>query len=160
MRDCETMDSSKDDRSCNAISRRTFLGSSALVVLPALCGVCQGAQSAMIALPAMANNTIVIPLGDFPELAEVGGSIVGKASGYANPIVIARVDAGTFAALDAQCTHMQCTVTYNALNITFDCPCHHSSYEMDGRVISGPAVRPLPTFTASSDSTSLTITLA
>lgn len=160
MRDCEKMDSSKADRTCNAISRRTFLGGTALVVLPALCGGCQGTASTVIALPAMANNAIVIPLDGVPELAEVGGSIVGRAAGYANPIIIARVDDRTFAALDALCTHMQCTVAYNALNITLDCPCHASSYEIDGRVIGGPAILPLRSFTASSDGTNLTIALA
>jgi cytochrome b6-f complex iron-sulfur subunit len=142
------------------ISRRSFLGGTALVVLPVLCGGCNGDGSAVIDLPAVANNAIVLPLDGFPVLTEVGGSIVGKADGHTNPIVIARVDDARFAALDAVCTHMQCTVSYNALNLTFDCPCHDSTYEIDGKVIAGPAIRPLRTFAASSDGANLTITLA
>ena len=34
------------------------------------------------------------------------------------------------------------------------------TYEVDGRVIGGPAPRPLKVFTAASDGTTLTITLA
>lgn len=129
------------------------------MVLPVLCGGCTDDGSAAVDLPAVTNKTIVIPLDDFPELKRVGGSIVGKASGYANPIVIARVRDDAFSALDAICTHMRCTVAYNALNLTLDCPCHGSTYELDGTVIGGPAPRALAVFTASSDGTNLTITL-
>lgn len=160
MQHCAMMNSSNGDRDCRAISRRRFLGSTALVVLPALCGGCKDDRVALVDLPAVANNAIVIPLDGFPMLTEIGGSVVGKASGYADPIIIARVDDTTFAAVDAVCTHMQCTVSYNALNITFDCPCHDSSYEIDGTVIGGPAPRPLRSFAASCDGTQLTITLA
>ena len=141
------------------ISRRSFLGSTALVVLPALCGGCTDDGVETVDLPAVANNAIVLALAEFPMLMSAGGSIIGKASGYSNPIVIARVDGSTFAALDAICTHLRCTVTYNALNLTLDCPCHGSTYEVDGRVIGGPAPRSLTKFTASSDGTMLTIGL-
>jgi cytochrome b6-f complex iron-sulfur subunit len=149
-----------DDGPRNTISRRTFLGGTALVVLPTLCGGCTSARAPVIDLPAVANNAIVLAIDEFPELAAVGSSVVGKATGYATPIVIAHFENGKFAVLDATCTHMQCTVTYNALNLTLDCPCHDSSYELDGRVIGGPAVRPLRTFATNFDGTSLTITLA
>jgi len=154
------MSSSGDDRDCNKISRRSFLGHTALVVLPALCGGCKDDRSAVVSLPFVANNAIVIPLDGYPELAEVGGSIVGQADGLANPIVIVHVEAGRFAVLDAICTHMHCTVAYNALNLTLDCPCHNSSYEVDGTVIAGPAPRPLRAYAASSDGADLTILLA
>jgi cytochrome b6-f complex iron-sulfur subunit len=149
-----------DDGPGNTISRRTFLGSTALVVLPTLCGGCTSERVPVIDLPPVADNAIVLSLDEFPELSAVGGSVVGKASGRASPLVIAHVESGKFAALDATCTHMQCTVTYNALNLTLDCPCHDSSYEVDGRVIGGPAARPLRTFATSFDGTNLTITLA
>jgi len=144
------------------ITRRRFLGGSALVVLPVLCGGCtdNGVEVPIVDLPAVVNQAIVIPLDDFPELKSVGGSLVGKTAGYANPIVIARVRDDMFAAVDAICTHMRCTVAYNALNITLDCPCHGSTYEIDGTVIGGPAPRALRTFTVRSDGTTVTVTLA
>ena len=144
------------------ITRRRFLGGSALVVLPVLGGGCasNGPEVMIIDLPAVVNQAIVLPLEDFPELKTIGGSIVGKTPGYANPIVIARVSEDMFAALDAICTHMRCTVSYNALNLTLDCPCHGSTYEVDGRVIGGPAPRALRTFTARPDGAALTVMLA
>jgi Rieske Fe-S protein len=44
-------------------------------------------------------------------------------------------------AITAVCTHLGCIV---ALSDTgFDCPCHGSKYTRDGKVIAGPAPRPL-----------------
>src|SRR4051794_18988345 len=154
------MESSKADRLCNAISRRTFLGSTALVVLPALCGGCATDKTVMVDLPSVVNNAIVVRIDDYPMLVEVGGSLLGKIAGRADPIIIARVDEGRFVAVDALCTHQQCTVAYSALGQTFDCPCHNSSFEIDGRVVAGPAPRPLRAYSAQFDGTSLTITLA
>jgi Rieske Fe-S protein len=107
----------------------------------------------------VANKQIAIPLSSFPDLMQVGGSLVGKANGYPNPIVIAQFKQGMFAALDAICTHMNCTVSYVALNVELECPCHGSTYEVDGTVIGGPAPLPLTRFTATSDGTTLTVTL-
>lgn len=150
---------SSDDRAPYDISRRRFLGGTALVVLPAICGGCADNGPTIVDLPRVANNTIAVPLSGFPDLAKSGGSIIGRADGYGHPIVIARVGDTGFAALDAVCTHQACVVEYNALNLTLDCPCHGSTYEVDGRVINGPALVALKKFTATSDGTTLMITL-
>lgn len=160
LKNCARNASSSEDRAPYTISRRGFLGGSAAVVLPVLCGGCtDNPGPPIVDLPPMAGKQIAIPLSSFPDLMKVGGSLVGMADGYPNPIVIAQFDQGKFAALDAICTHMKCTVSYNALNVELDCPCHNSSYEVDGTVIGGPAPLPLTRFTATSDGTTLTVTL-
>lgn len=44
-------------------------------------------------------------------------------------------------AFGPQCTHLGCA--YHAENGQFICPCHTSIFSLDGKVISGPAPRPL-----------------
>ncbi len=37
------------------------------------------------------------------------------------------------------CPHMKCGLTFNALEKTWDCPCHGSRFDIDGNVIKGPS---------------------
>jgi len=50
--------------------------------------------------------------------------------------------AGQFAALSAICTHTGCTVAWTGTG--FNCPCHGSKFDAEGKVLQGPAARPLP----------------
>jgi Rieske Fe-S protein len=94
-------------------------------------------------LPAVVNGRVTLPLMDFPQLQPVGGGLVGQANGMPEPIAVTRMNDTTFFALSGVCTHQACVLGFNALNATLDCPCHGSSFDLDGQVITGPAVRPL-----------------
>ena len=41
------------------------------------------------------------------------------------------------------CTHLGCGYQWDKKNKNFLCPCHASTFSIDGRVLSGPAPRPL-----------------
>ena len=41
------------------------------------------------------------------------------------------------------CTHLGCTFPWNANDQQFQCPCHGSLYDPDGKVVRGPAPLPL-----------------
>lgn len=51
-------------------------------------------------------------------------------------------ESGAFAAVSAVCTHLGCTVRL-VDGEGFVCPCHGSRYDPHGRVLEGPAPRPL-----------------
>ncbi len=37
------------------------------------------------------------------------------------------------------CTHLKCSVGFNAAELSWDCPCHGARYSIDGEVLNGPA---------------------
>ncbi len=43
------------------------------------------------------------------------------------------------------CTHLGCGYRWEPDEGTFHCPCHNSIYSLEGKVLSGPAPRPLDT---------------
>jgi menaquinol-cytochrome c reductase iron-sulfur subunit len=43
------------------------------------------------------------------------------------------------------CTHLGCRFNWNPDSRHFECPCHGSVYAIDGKVLAGPAPRPLDT---------------
>lgn len=47
-------------------------------------------------------------------------------------------------AVSALCTHMKCRLSWNGADRTWDCACHGSRFGIDGAVIEGPALQPLP----------------
>ena len=51
------------------------------------------------------------------------------------------VSRGKVRCMTAICTHLGCTI--NAVEIGFKCPCHGSTYDLDGRNTGGPAPSPL-----------------
>ena len=58
---------------------------------------------------------------------------------------IYRDEEGEIHAVDAVCPHMHCLVRWNDGERTWDCPCHGSRFECDGKVLDGPAVDDLST---------------
>jgi cytochrome b6-f complex iron-sulfur subunit len=65
--------------------------------------------------------------------------------------LVAHTAQNSFVALNAICTHETCTITGFG-NQNYVCPCHGSTFDVNGRVLSGPAsvaLRQYPTQFAS-----------
>lgn len=77
-----------------------------------------------------------VPKAELPE----GGALVYRESRLA----VVR-EGGDVYALSLVCTHLGCTVTVSPHEIS--CPCHGSVFDREGKVVKGPAARPLPRHT-------------
>ncbi|MGW2176013.1 FAD-dependent oxidoreductase [Streptomyces sp. NPDC005047] len=70
-----------------------------------------------------------------------GEGAVVRAGG--DRLAVYRDEAGALHALSARCTHLGCLVAFNAAERAWECPCHGSRFDTDGKVIEGPATKPL-----------------
>lgn len=52
-------------------------------------------------------------------------------------------DKGKIRTFSAACPHLGCEVVWNDGERTWDCPCHGSKFEADGKLKKGPAKRGL-----------------
>lgn len=53
--------------------------------------------------------------------------------------------------VSAKCTHLGCTVEWNAAESRFVCPCHGSQFDGLGQVVNGPASTPLALVTVTTN---------
>ncbi len=74
-------------------------------------------------------------LADLPP-----GTVMSFRSGR---FFLVRLDDGGLLALSMVCSHMGCTVNWDASEKVFKCPCHASSFDRLGNVIKSPAARAL-----------------
>ncbi len=58
-------------------------------------------------------------------------------------IAIYRDEAGQLHERSAVCTHLGCIVQWNKGEKSWDCPCHGSRFDPDGKILNGPAITPL-----------------
>lgn len=58
---------------------------------------------------------------------------------------------GEIFAVDIVCSHMGCNLTWNAAELSWDCPCHGSRFTYKGDIIEGGALKPLKTYNINLD---------
>ncbi len=80
---------------------------------------------------------VEIPLSVLP----VGGSYTFQYG--TTPAILLREEEGKVQAFSLICTHMACTVTWQAEKREFYCPCHDGYFDANGNVLSGPPPAPL-----------------
>ncbi|MBZ5727564.1 MAG: ubiquinol-cytochrome c reductase iron-sulfur subunit [Acidobacteriia bacterium] len=68
----------------------------------------------------------------------------GKIVRFGNkPALLVRVNDTEWKAFSAVCTHLNCTVQYQEARKEIWCACHNGTYDLDGRVASGPPPKAL-----------------
>lgn len=138
----------------NKINRRQFfessgnllltgLGVSVFASLLASCGKDKNPTG-----PGSDNGTseksFTVNLSENPALQQVGGYKTFRLGG--TPVILFRISETTFKTLSLVCTHQGCTIDWQAPNNKFDCACHGSQFDKDGKVLRGPAARSLDSF--------------
>ena len=85
-------------------------------------------------------NKLRSPEMNFDEIANNSGSIIEvnneKVGIYKNP-------EGKIFAVKPICTHLGCLLSWNDIDKTWDCPCHGSRFNYDGKNIYDPAYKDL-----------------
>ena len=119
------------------MNRRQFM-----VVSGAL--VVSGCATTTLYQTTVRRGRMAIDIGAYPELAKPGGAILLAAEGMEAPVVLIRRDDRHFKALSSVCTHLGCSVRPSKRFLR--CPCHGSTYDLEGQVVRGPAQRALQTF--------------
>jgi Rieske Fe-S protein len=146
-------------------TRRGMLVGSASVALLAGCGATPetaassassvageassaASSAASAASSAASEATALASTSEIP----VGGCTVFEKE----KVVITQSTNGEFRALTAVCTHQGCLVT-EVKDGTIICPCHGSTFALDGSVTNGPATEPLTEVPISVNGTSITL---
>lgn len=124
----------------------------ATVLLPAciagLATSCSSNNEGITTVPTTVDFIIDISTG---SLATDGGFLVSK------NIVVARVDATTFLAVAAACTHEGTNVNYVSASKTFHCPNHGANFSSTGNHLNGPGTGNLKQYNVSLSGNSLRI---
>ena len=118
------------------VSRRSFLSLASLGSFFAAMGVAAAGVLRLpnpTVLPGPVRRYKVGPPGEFP---------VGSEKRLEKENVFLFRDPEGVYAISAVCTHLGCTVSRSPNG--FACPCHGSTFGPGGKVLGGPAPRPLP----------------
>lgn len=117
------------------------------------------AAGALVTLPSLVARAkkLAIPLSKVPPLEKEGGAVALKLKG--RTVLFVRDGASSVRAVNPTCTHKQCTVEYRPAEKHFECPCHHSRYSIEGKVLNGPAPKDLETYPAELSGDRIVVTL-
>ena len=90
-----------------------------------------------MAPPPIAEASVnEVTAGKVQDLKVNGGKIVKFGS---RPALLVRLGESEWRAFSAVCTHLNCTVQYQESSRQIWCACHNGFYDLNGKVVSGPA---------------------
>jgi Rieske Fe-S protein len=109
-------------------------------------------------LPAPVDGRVILAFADFPALASPGGVAVGQPDGFVDKLLVVRLGVAAVA-LSALCPHRGCTVAFALADRQISCPCHGSTFNLEGGVIDGPAPRGLRNYPATVAADAIVVTV-
>lgn len=90
------------------------------------------------------SNVVVIPESEMAQLKTVTDVLEIRTLKEEGPVFVRKVR-GEYVALSSTCTHRGCEVESNPT--FYECPCHNSKFDLEGRVVNGPATQHLDRLT-------------
>jgi cytochrome b6-f complex iron-sulfur subunit len=152
---------SQNNHSCRPceFSRRAFLEKALQIMAAgagvALLGGCGESGTSAGGAPVAGSTAApvaAIPVGNDFQIAGGGKLAPGAALVFVLPDqskgIVFLTKSGHLGALSAKCTHAGCIVEWQANQDQLHCPCHGSRFDAAGKVLNGPATRPLSAFKA------------
>jgi cytochrome b6-f complex iron-sulfur subunit len=147
-------------------TRRTFCMKTATLAVfgGALGPILQGCSSptspgSVPSLPTVSGTRVgggvTLTIDPSSPLSAVGSAALVQTS--IGDFLVAHTAQNSFVALSAVCTHQTCTITGFG-NQNYVCPCHGSTFDVNGRVLGGPAPAPLHEYQSQFTGGVLTIT--
>lgn len=127
------------------LNRRNFLKKTWAAL-----GILAGLEFTGAGIAFLWSNKEKTPAGDRSKLLSVG-AVSDFALNSVTPfrpgrLYICRLEDGGFLAISLKCSHLGCSVSWDASSGKFVCPCHSSSFDKLGNVLSPPAPRALDIF--------------
>lgn len=155
------------DTNCDGHTRRQFctqaatlavFGGAVGTLLPG-CGGSPTSPSNVNSLPVVngtrGSGVVTLAVGSSSPLATVGNAALVRTT--SGDFLVGHTAQDVFVALGAVCTHQTCTITgFNGQ--IYVCPCHGSTFDLNGHVLSGPAPTALRQYPAQLTDGVLTIT--
>lgn len=90
------------------------------------------------------SKKIAFKLEKVKKLKKIGGWAILKIKKH--EILFIRDSKESIRAINPICTHKKCTVEFNHKTNRIICPCHGSTFDLDGNVLKEPATKPLQIF--------------
>jgi Rieske Fe-S protein len=137
-------------------SRRTFLYNLANRLPASLVMAATIYRSAFSAQEKQNTILATVKIADNPALGDAGGFVLVKNTSVGD-VLIVRIGDALYAAMSDVCPHKQCRVKVKSTTL-IKCPCHGSSYKIDGTYVSGPSHKSLQQFHVAVEAGVITVT--
>jgi cytochrome b6-f complex iron-sulfur subunit len=139
-------------------SRRRFLDGFLGISVAALAGAVLYPVARYISpprIPEATGNRVLA--GKISEVAKEGWKIFPFG---AEPGILVQTSPGEYRAFSATCTHLECTVQFEASSKRIWCACHNGFYDLNGKNVAGPPPHPLTAYTVQLEGDDIFVTRA